>query len=578
MAKLKRYSESTKKERIVVLIFASIFFSFFAWIVAVKLFHGLPELNRGKYLLFVMQKTYQLQDLRLLAVVLIPPVLFTIMAYFMKAFRADVYTGEKFKKFLRGTQMVSPETMKNIARESKDSKYQLTIAGIPIPFSVEALHFLENGSTGTGKSVAIKEVVNCIQHRKVLYTEHNQKVKSTGKGKTKQLDRMVVIDPNGDLYSLFANPKKDILLNPFDKRTKGWNLFNEIKTEYDYDRFGFSIVPRAEGESEKWNSYARLLLKECMKYVHRSNDKPTLKDVQHMATVMEDGELKKLLAGTDAEAMFVKGADKALGSARFTLSDRLPAFNLMPDGDFSILDALKDESTVGDIYITWREDQVEALKPLITTFADIFISGMLSLAPSKTRSIFVFLDELASMDAISSLRAGLEKGRKHGLKIFAGVQSVKQLSSIYGQEQSIILMSNFRNLVVLGGASTDPETSEFMSKAIGDMEVLRENVTRSSGNGGSTSRNTVKATERVILPSEIASLPILYLLIKFAGELPVTRTKLIPIDLAEKNKGFEARDNEVQKAFESKDEVEQTKQTTQSDSPVNANTATYQKM
>lgn len=106
--------------------------------------------------------------------------------------------------------------------------------------------------------------------------------------------------------------------------------------------------------------------------------------------------------------MFVKGADKALGSARFTLSDRLPAFNLMPNGDFSILKALSDESLeIGDIYITWREDQVESLKPLITTFADIFISGMLSLPPSKTRSIFVFLDELASMDAISSLWAGV---------------------------------------------------------------------------------------------------------------------------------------------------------------------------
>ena len=236
--------------------------------------------------------------------------------------------------------------------------------------------------------------------------------------------------------------------------------------------------------------------------------------------------------------MFVKGADKALGSARFTLSDRLPAFNLMPNGDFSILKALSDESEIGDIYITWREDQVESLKPLITTFADIFISGMLSLPPSKTRSIFVFLDELASMDAISSLRAGLEKGRKHGLKIFAGVQSVKQLASIYGDKESIILMSNFRNLVVLGGASTDPETSDFMSKAIGSMQVLREKVSKSTGNGNSKSVEVINYTEEVVLPSEIASLPILHLFIKFAGEYPVTRTKLTPIQFKEKNKGF----------------------------------------
>lgn len=539
MSKTKRYIESSQKERLVVMVFASIFFSFLFWIIAVKLFHGIPDIkNKGAYLWFVFQKTYQLSDIRLLIALLLPPILIFSIGYKMKAFRKDAYSGEKYKKFLRGTQIVTPEYMDSIVREKKDSKYQLTIADIKIPFSVESLHFLENGSTGTGKSVAIKEVVNCIKNRKRLYTEHNNKVIASGKGDLKQLDRMVVIDPNGDLYSIFANPKKDILLNPYDERTKGWNLFNEIHNEYDYDRFSFSIVPRSEGESEKWNSYARLLLRETMKYVHKTYDNPTLRDVQVLACELEEEELKKILDGTEAKSMFVKGADKALGSARFTLSDRLPAFNLMPNGDFSILKALSDESEIGDIYITWREDQVESLKPLITTFADIFISGMLSLPPSKTRSIFVFLDELASMDAISSLRAGLEKGRKHGLKIFAGVQSVKQLASIYGDKESIILMSNFRNLVVLGGASTDPETSDFMSKAIGSMQVLREKVSRSTGNGNSKSVEVINYTEEVVLPSEIASLPILHLFIKFAGEYPVTRTKLTPIQFKEKNKGF----------------------------------------
>lgn len=539
MSNTKKYVESTQKERLVVILFSSIFFSFLFWILAVKIFHGIPEIkNKGAYLWFVFQKTYQLSDIRLLFALIIPPVLVLLIAFKMKAFRKDAYTGEKYKKFLRGTQIVTPVFMSNIVKEKKNSKCQLTIADIKIPFSVEALHFLENGSTGTGKSVAIKEVVNSIQNRKKLYIKHNDKVKSKNKGSLKQLDRMVVIDPNGDLYSIFGDPKKDILLNPYDARTKGWNLFNEIHNEYDYERFCISIVPRSEGESEKWNSYARLLLRETMKYVHRNYDNPTLRDVQLLACELEEDKLGELLDGTEAKSMFVKGADKALGSARFTLSDRLPAFNLMPNGDFSILKALSDESEVGDIYITWREDQVDSLKPLITTFADIFVGGILSLPPSNKRSIFVFLDELASMEAISSLRAGLEKGRKHGLKVFAGVQSIEQLTQIYGQHEAVILMSCFRNLVVLGGASTDPQTSEFMSKAIGNMQVIREKVNKSSGNGNSKSVEEVTYTEEVVLSSEIASLPTLHLFIKYAGEYPVTRTKLTPIQFTQKNKGF----------------------------------------
>ncbi len=275
-----------------------------------------------------------------------------------------------------------------------------------------------------------------------------------------------------------------------------------------------------------------------MKFVKKNNERPLMKDVQYMATVLEVEALKELLAGTDAESMFVKGADKALGSARFTLSDRLPAFNLMPDGDFSILEAIQDSSEIGNIYITWKEDQKDALKPLITTFADIFISGILSLPPSKTRSLFVSLDELSSMDAISSLRDGLEKGRKHGLKVIAGLQTVKQLTQIYGQTESIILMSCFRNLFVLGGSSTDHETANYMSQALGDMEVLREQVTSSSGSGSSRSRQTVKSQEQVVLASEIMNLPDLNIYINFAGDFPITRTVLIPEDYPEMNKQY----------------------------------------
>ncbi len=537
MSKIKKYTESSQQERILMIIFSMIFSAFVVWLLAVNIFHGLPVTNKGKYLLYVFIETFKISDFRLLLAFVLPPILILILAIKMNAFRKDIYTGQKYKKFFRGTQLVSPEKLKSITTEKKDSKYQLTIAKIPIPFDVEFLHFLENGSTGTGKSVAIKEVVSCIQKRKQLYRDFNNK--ESDKNKHKQLDRIIAIDPNGDLYSIFADESKgDILINPFDDRTQGWNMFNEIRTDYDYDRFSFSIVPKTEGESEKWNSYARLLLRECMKYQRKISDNPSMRDVQYMATVLDDDTLKEMLAGTDAESMFVKGADKALGSARFTLADRLPAFNLMPDGGFSILQALQDDSNVGDIYITWRQDQVNALKPLITTFADIFINGILSLPPSKKRSLFVFLDELASMDAISSLTDGLEKGRKHGLKVFAGVQSIKQIEKIYGKNQSIILMSCFRNLIPLGGSSSDSETNEYMCKAIGKMEVEREKISKTSGSSKSESKEIVTSIEDVVLASEISSLPTLHLFIKFAGHFPVTRTKLEWEDFPIVNKGF----------------------------------------
>lgn len=533
MTKIKQYREMPLKERVVFFFGSLIIMPIISWFMIFQMLYGIPESiekkDNLKYLSYVFLETLKGADLILLSAICVPIVFIFLIGFRTKVFRPNVYTGQQYKKFLRGTQIVTPEFLYEIVKDKNDKEnYQLEIANMPIPIKLEGVHFLENGSTGTGKSVAIKEVNHHIRIRQKEYKNYNL---NNPEKKQKILDRCVTIDPNGDLFSIFGNTSKDVILNPYDSRTVGWNIFNEIKTDYDYTRYAQSIVPVSSGESEKWNSYARTLLISVMKYVKDTcvNGKPSMKDVFHIATILDPQQLKKALKGYEAESMFVEGADKALGSARFTLSDRLPSILLMPEGDFSIRDFLQDDKN-GDIYITWREDQVTSLRPLITMFADIIVTTVLSLKPTIVgcygRSIWLFLDELGSMDAISSLTAGLEKGRKHGLKIFAGCQTVKQLIKIYGENEAYILLSNFKNLCVLGGAKTDPETSEFMSKAIGEMDVLREKVSRSSGGG---SREIVKYTERAVSPSEITSLPSLYMYLAFAENTPVTKTQLIPL-------------------------------------------------
>lgn len=542
MAKIKQHKEMLLKERVVFFFGSLIFMPLISWFITFQVLHGIPDSiekkEKFKYLWYVLKQTFLGADFYLLLAIILPVAFIFLVGFRTRVFRPDVYTGQAYSKFLRGTQLVTPEFLFELTQNRNDKdNYQLEIANIPIPIDLEGVHFLENGSTGTGKSVGIKEVNHHIRIRQGKYKKYNRENPNKDK---KIPDRCVTIDPNGDLFSIFGNLKKDVILNPYDPRSVGWSIFNEIKTDYDFNRYALSIVPTASGESEKWNGYARTLLISVMKYVRDTcqNSKPSMKDVFHVATILEPEKLKILMKGYEAESMFVDGADKALGSARFTLSDRLPSILLMPEGDFSIRDFLQDGKD-GDIYITWREDQVASLRPLITMFADIIITTVLSMPETKKgcygRSIWTFLDEIASMDAISSLTAGLEKGRKHGLKIFAGCQTIKQLIKIYGENEAYILLSNFKNLLVLGGAKTDPETSEFMSKAIGDMDVLREKVSRSSGSSSSTSREMVKYTERAVSPSEITSIPALFLYIAFAENMPVTRTKLEPLNFKKVN-------------------------------------------
>ena len=493
-----------KQARLILAFCLMILLSVGSWIASVMLFHGLPKNgNKFSYFSMVAQRTYEFQDWRLLLAFMTGFILSIVLAKVLGLFDKDYFGGGKYKKFLRGTKIVPLKKLSKMTADKSKKVKQVTIADCPMPVKVETLHTSLVGSTGTGKSVTFREI---------LY-------KALLRG-----DRLIVLDPNGDMVSKFYK-SNDIILNPYDARSEGWSIFNEIHNDYDYDRYSFSIVPRVSGDGEEWNKYARLLMRETMKKLKQHGD-CSVKSLLHWTTVAPEEDLKILLKGTPAESLFV-GAEKALASARFTLADKIAAHVAMPEGEFSIREWLSRDDR-SNLYITWRQDQADSLKPLVSAWADVICTSILSLGENE-KGIWLSLDELASLDAISSLEDALTKGRKHGLRILAGIQSTAQLDDIYGEKKAQTLRSCFRNIVVLGGSKTDAKTAEEMSLSLGEHEVERENVSKTIGEKRSRNKSTKVDRERVVLPSEIASLPELTGYISFAGDYPIARFTQKPI-------------------------------------------------
>ncbi|HVO19847.1 MAG TPA: type IV secretion system DNA-binding domain-containing protein [Anaeromyxobacter sp.] len=424
--------------------------------------------------------------------------------------------GDSFRRHLRGTRVVSPRRLAWSTREGGSG--QIVVAGVPMPRAVETLHLLVGGSTGSGKSVLLREMARSALRRG---------------------DRIVVADPNGDMLAKFHRPG-DVILNPYDARGLGWTFFNEIRAEYDFKRFALSLVPRGQTkEEEEWCAYARLLLRETARKLSLVGQ-PSVAELFRWTTIAQPTDLKAFLAGTAAESLFV-GADKALASARFVLSGKLSEHLSMPDGDFSLRAWLGDPRG-GNLFITWREDMAEALRPLISAWVDVLCTSILSLGDDPRRRIWMFLDELASLEKLPSLEDAATKGRKAGLRIVAGLQSTAQLERIYGREEAQTLRSCFRSLVVLGGARTDPRTCEDMSQSLGEHEVEREHHGRTRGQKGSSRSSQIQRTrERVVLPSEIAGLPDLTGYLAFAGDHPIARVRLGFVRYRERVPAFEER-------------------------------------
>ncbi|MCZ4328502.1 type IV secretion system DNA-binding domain-containing protein [Castellaniella denitrificans] len=444
-------------------------------------------------------------------VLYIPPVAGLILAlalviYLGRAHQSDGFEGAGYSRWIRGTRSVSPRTLARMCKER--GTVQADVAGLPMPRKVENLHLMIGGATGSGKSVLLRRLADSVRRRG---------------------DRMIVIDPNGDLMSKFWKDG-DMILNPYDIRSQGWTFFNEIRADYDWKRLANSMVPMSQDKNaEEWNDFGRLLLRETAKKLHQlQGEDASIMDLFRLCTIEDPKVLKQFLDGTLAESLFVGSseASKALSSARFVLSNKLSEHTCMKPGAFSIRDWLEDPNG-GNLYINWREDMASSMRPLVSAWADVFITSILSMPEDRDRRWWLFIDELASLEALPSLEAGLTKGRKNGLRIVAGLQSTSQLEYIYGRTMATTIRASFRNLVVLGGSKTDPQTAKDMSDSLGEHEIERPDYRVSrSVDSRNTTDGMVRTTEKVVTPSQIQALPELVGYVAFAGDHPIAKVQM----------------------------------------------------
>ncbi|UAJ12404.1 type IV secretion system DNA-binding domain-containing protein (plasmid) [Polymorphobacter megasporae] len=194
-----------------------------------------------------------------------------------------------------------------------------TIAGVPYPWRAEQSHTMVVGTTGTGKSTAMKDLL--------------RQIKARG-------DRAVVFDLTGTYVEGFFNRQTDVLLNPFDSRCPAWSPFADAHTREHFKEVSQALIPVADiGGDSFWQETARMLFVEtCVRLVQqgRGNNKA-------LAEVLMTSKLKDLhahVARTIAAPLTDPEAKRMAESIRATFNTYAQALMVLPDeGDlFSIRD------------------------------------------------------------------------------------------------------------------------------------------------------------------------------------------------------------------------------------------------
>jgi type IV secretory pathway TraG/TraD family ATPase VirD4 len=386
--------------------------------------------------------------------------------------------------------------------KKREPDLRIRIGGVPIPHSLEPLHFLFAGSTGTGKSQALIGVLDTIRARG---------------------DRVIMVDSGGEALARWFHPG-DTLLNPLDQRSAEWSPFSELAGPWDADRLAKSMIPDSEGSDREWQLYSQSLLAAVMQRLAERGD-ATNERLLYFLTVAKSEEIEQLVSGLPAQTLFDTGAAKMLSSVRGIIGSYLPSYRfLSPSAGASAWSIRRwIECGSGWLWLPYRDDQLPSLRPLISAWVGEAVSSILSLRPDPSRRIWLLLDELASLGRIQSMSDALTKGRKYGLRCVAGLQSVSQLRASYGREGAQTLLSCLSSSLTL--RSADAETADYLSRGIGEAEVRRENRSRSEGRETIAEQRTV---QRVVLPSEIQNLPDRDGYLSLAGDYPIARVQ-VPI-------------------------------------------------
>lgn len=416
------------------------------------------------------------------------------------------------EKFLRGSELVPyPAFCQRLDNLKLPAGF--TFGDLRLPRDFETSHFLVLGTTGSGKSVFLNQIIEQIYSRN---------------------EKAIIYDVKGEFLSKHAaleDESKDLIFYPFDIRSLRWSFFNEIRHKPDFDMLATALLqPPKEGLDKYWYDAARDVFRAGLLYLYL-NDRKKNRDIidffnQPMPGII--AAFNSLPIEERSALKHIDGDSKPAMGIMSTLQSCIPFFRYIAnqDGPFSFRDFIRDKKDRRRLYLLNIRNYEPIFKPLMTFVIDIMIREVLSLSDDRDKRIFFIVDEFASLGKLSSIFDFIGMARSKGGALVLANQDLGAIEATYGRPLLKTFYNNLNNKFVL--RIEDPETSKFLSEAFGEREIIKKMESRSMSPGDFGDRHTISdqdKIEKILLQSQFQDLKDFQAYVKL-GKVGITNFKI----------------------------------------------------
>lgn len=325
-------------------------------------------------------------------------------------------------------------------------------------------------------------------------TRHFFMIGSVGGGKTQILlpliraaierggDKVILYDNKGDFTTSMDVPF--ILLAPWDARSAAWDIAKDCTNAQDARELAARLIP--EGNDPMWHQAGRQVLTAIV--LKLQSEKPqtwTWRDLHDLACLSQDDllqivqdhqpEARHLL---EAEGKTTQGVLINFSASMSIVSDLAAAWgDAPPNKRFAFSTWLHAKNPKVKVIILQGSGRYEELTRGYVQSVISLLAGRINSAEigeSKSRRIWMILDEFPQLGKLEKFASILEVGRSKGVCVVLGAQDMAQIQDIYGQYAGKTWGSLVGTQIIVRVNSG--ETAQFISKEIIGYATIEKTV------------------------------------------------------------------------------------------------------